>query len=105
MLSSKFTRHVPKPDARLSLTTLLSRAFFARSIRVDLMEQYHSFESAGCSGSVLARICSAFMLVSGLMLSATQVGDVSQATNDGLVRAKSAYSMDETIARLKKDIA
>jgi uncharacterized protein (DUF302 family) len=53
------------------------------------------------------KICSAVMLVSGLMLSttATQAGNAGQVANDGLVKVKSAYPMDETIARLEKDIA
>ena len=56
----------------------------------------------------IRRICSAAMLLFGLVLSATASqagGGVSQAANDGLVRVKSAYSMDETITRLEKDIA
>src|SRR5262245_26712472 len=53
------------------------------------------------------RICSAVMLVSGLMVpaTATQAGGASQAADGGLVRVKSAYSMEETIARLEKNIA
>src|SRR5215471_2749666 len=52
------------------------------------------------------KICSAVALVSGLMLSTTAApaGSPSQAANDGLVKVRSAYSMDETIARLEKDI-
>ena len=55
----------------------------------------------------IRKICSAAILLFGLMLSATtaQAGGVGQADNDGLVRVKSAYSVDETIARLEKDIA
>ncbi len=56
----------------------------------------------------IAKACSAIMLASGLILSsaATQAGSVTQAVGeDGLVRVKSAYPLDETIARLEKDIA
>jgi len=56
----------------------------------------------------ILKICSAVMLASGLILSsaATQAGGVTQAvSDDGLVRVKSAYPLDETIARLQKDIA
>jgi uncharacterized protein (DUF302 family) len=48
------------------------------------------------------RICSAFLLAGALSASAaavTLVGD------DGVVRVKSAYSIGETIERLKQDIA
>lgn len=53
------------------------------------------------------KTCSAVVLVSGLIMStmATQAGSVSQAAADGLVKVRSAYSMDETIARLEKDIS
>jgi len=56
----------------------------------------------------IAKVCSAILLASGLVLSsaATQAGTVTQAVGeDGLVRVKSAYPLDETIARLEKDIA
>lgn len=56
----------------------------------------------------IAKVCSAIMLASGLILSsaATPAGSVTQAVGeDGLVRVKSAYPLDETIARLEKDIA
>jgi len=46
-------------------------------------------------------------LAVGLMLfaAATLPSGASQASHDGLVRVKSAYAMDETVARLEKDIA
>jgi len=56
----------------------------------------------------ILKLCSAVVLASGLVLSAvtTQAGGVNQAaSDDGLVRVKSAYPLDETIARLEKDIA
>jgi uncharacterized protein (DUF302 family) len=56
----------------------------------------------------IRKTCSAVLLASGLMLSAaaTQAGGVSQAApDDGLVRVKSAYPLNETIARLERDIA
>jgi len=56
----------------------------------------------------ILKVCSAVMLASGLILSpaATQAGGVNQAVSaDGLVRVKSAYPLDQTIARLQKDIA
>jgi len=56
----------------------------------------------------IAKVCSAVLLASGLILSSapTQAGSVTQAVGeDGLVRVKSAYPLDETIARLQKDIA
>ena len=56
----------------------------------------------------ILKVCSAVMLASGLVLpsAATQAGGVTQAvSDDGLVRVKSAYPLDETIARLQKDIA
>jgi uncharacterized protein (DUF302 family) len=48
------------------------------------------------------------MLATGLVLSAAAVpaGGVGQVESaDGLVRVKSAYPLDETIARLEQDIA
>ncbi|HUL09926.1 MAG TPA: DUF302 domain-containing protein, partial [Candidatus Acidoferrum sp.] len=56
----------------------------------------------------ILKICSAVLLASGLLLStlAAQAGGVGDAAaDDGLVRVKSAYPLDETIARLEKDIA
>jgi uncharacterized protein (DUF302 family) len=54
----------------------------------------------------IPRICSALMLSIGLILSAVaaQAGGVGQP-DDGLIRVKSAYPLDETIARLQQDIA
>ena len=43
------------------------------------------------------------LLVSALMLSPS--GAARAAVDDGIVRIKSAYSMPETIKRLKKDVA
>jgi uncharacterized protein (DUF302 family) len=60
---------------------------------------------------MLARImtiCAAVLLTTGLLLSTvpTQAGGLGEAVgDDGLVRVKSAYPMNETIARLEKDIA
>ena len=54
------------------------------------------------------KVCSAVIVATGLMLSAaaTQAGALTQTvSDDGLVRVKSAYPHDETIARLRKDIA
>jgi len=54
------------------------------------------------------KVCSAVIVATGLMLSAaaTQAGALTQTvSDDGLVRVKSAYPLDETIARLRKDIA
>ena len=56
----------------------------------------------------ILKVCSAAWLATGLMLSAaaTQAGGLTQTvSDDGLVRVKSAYPLDETIARLRKDIA
>jgi uncharacterized protein (DUF302 family) len=56
----------------------------------------------------ILKVCSAVILATGLMLSAaaTQAGGLTQTvSDDGLVRVKSAYPHDETIARLRKDIA
>ena len=50
------------------------------------------------------RVCSAVMVVSGLMLSSPAV-QADGASSDGLIKVKSAYPMDETVARLEKDIA
>ena len=51
----------------------------------------------------IVKLCSAASLAFALMLSAPSV--TKAADEDGIVRVKSAYSMGETIARLKKDIA
>ena len=51
----------------------------------------------------LAKVCSAATLALALALSAPAA--TRAADEDGIVRVKSAYSMAETIARLKKDIA
>jgi uncharacterized protein (DUF302 family) len=56
----------------------------------------------------IPRVCSAVVLAIGLLLSAVaaQAGGVGQpASDDGLVRVKSAYPLDETIVRLRTDIA
>src|SRR5262245_42979995 len=56
----------------------------------------------------IPKVCTAIMLAIGLLLPATaaQAGGVSQtAAADGLVRVKSAYPLEETLARLQKDIA
>jgi uncharacterized protein (DUF302 family) len=56
----------------------------------------------------ILKVCSAVILATGLMLSAaaTQAGGLTQTvSDDGLVRVKSAYPLDVTIARLRKDIA
>ena len=51
----------------------------------------------------IVKLCSAASLAFALMLSAPSV--TKAADEDGIVRVKSVYSMGETIARLKKDIA
>jgi uncharacterized protein (DUF302 family) len=51
----------------------------------------------------VVKLCSAASLAFALMLSAPSA--TKAADEDGIVRVKSAYSMGETIARLKKDIA
>ncbi len=51
----------------------------------------------------IVKFCSAASLAFALMLSAPSM--TKAADEDGIVRVKSAYSMGETIARLKKDIA
>jgi uncharacterized protein (DUF302 family) len=56
----------------------------------------------------IRKLCSAVLLATGLILSAAsaQAGGVGQAAaDDGLVRVKSDYPLDETIARLEQDIA
>jgi uncharacterized protein (DUF302 family) len=51
----------------------------------------------------IAKVCSAALLALVLALSAPVI--TRAADEDGIVRVKSSYSMVETIARLKKDIA
>jgi uncharacterized protein (DUF302 family) len=51
----------------------------------------------------IAKLCSAASIAFALALFAAPVGKA--ADEDGIVRVKSAYSMAETIARLKQDIA
>jgi len=54
----------------------------------------------------IRKICSAALLAASLLLTATRAGGVGDAaSDDGLVRVKSAYPLDATIARLEKDIA
>jgi uncharacterized protein (DUF302 family) len=58
----------------------------------------------------LGRFASAALVGAALILSACSMQPVSQpmasaAASDGIVRVKSAYAMEETIARLKRDIA
>ena len=48
----------------------------------------------------LIELCSAFLFASVLSASSPVL-----AGNDGIVSAKSAYSIGETVERLKKDIA
>src|SRR5215510_9617872 len=50
----------------------------------------------------LIQLCSAALFLCALTASSPAP---TLAANDGIVRVKSAYPMDETIARLKKDIA
>ncbi len=51
----------------------------------------------------IAKLCSAAALV--FVLAVSVPGSTKAAEEDGIVRVKSAYSMGETIARLKQDIA
>jgi uncharacterized protein (DUF302 family) len=51
----------------------------------------------------ITRLCTAAMLASFLALSSSAPARSDEM--DGIVRVKSAYPMDETIARLKKDVA
>lgn len=51
---------------------------------------------------VLRLFCSALLLAAGLAMSPF---GAAQAAEDGIVKFKSAYSMPETIKRLKKDVA
>lgn len=53
---------------------------------------------------MMTRICSAAALSLMLALVALPFG-VAKAADDGIVRAKSAYGMTETVDRLKQDIA
>jgi uncharacterized protein (DUF302 family) len=48
----------------------------------------------------LIRLCAAFLFASALTASS-----LTSASDDGIVRVKSAYPIGETIERLKKDIA
>ena len=56
----------------------------------------------------ITKLCSAAFLAVGLIVSASAVTQAESATpsvgKNGIVMVKSAYAMDETIARLKKDI-
>ena len=51
----------------------------------------------------MRNICSVTLLAFALMLSPS--GAARAASDDGIVRIKSAYSMPETIKRIKKDVA
>ncbi len=51
----------------------------------------------------IVKLCSAVFLASTLALSSAAFAQ--SASDDGVVKVKSAYPLDETIARLKKDIA
>jgi len=56
----------------------------------------------------LARVGSAAAVAVGLLLSACAAegqGEAMRASGDGIVRVRSAYAMDETVARLKQDVA
>src|SRR6266542_1075518 len=50
----------------------------------------------------IAKLCSTGALV--FVLAVSVPGSTKAAEEDGIVRVKSAYSMGETIARLKQDI-
>jgi uncharacterized protein (DUF302 family) len=52
---------------------------------------------------VLRRICAALLVAGALALS--PLGAAQATEDDGIVKFKSAYSMPETINRMKKDIA
>jgi len=87
-------------SARRAVSSFLS-PLLARFRGSGCQEEEHMFTR-------FLKICSAALLATGLVLSATptQAGGVGQAAAaDGLVRVKSAYPLDETIARLRKDIA
>ena len=51
----------------------------------------------------LAKICSTALLASGLSLSLPAATKAD--AEDGIIRVRSAYPINETVARLKKDIA
>jgi uncharacterized protein (DUF302 family) len=51
----------------------------------------------------IVQLLSAALLAAGLVASLPAAAEASGA--DGIVRVKSAYPLDETVARLKKDIA
>ena len=54
----------------------------------------------------LVGFCSAALLVIAFAVSPSSAHRTKQpAVQDGIVKVRSAYGMDETIARLKKDIA
>jgi len=53
----------------------------------------------------LANTCSAASILFVLALAMPTGGPAKAAEEDGIVRVKSAYSLSETIARLKQDIA
>jgi uncharacterized protein (DUF302 family) len=59
--------------------------------------------------SRLLLLCSTLVLCLGVLVSATLAPGTARAdvslSGDGIVRVKSAYGFDETIARLKQDIA
>jgi uncharacterized protein (DUF302 family) len=59
--------------------------------------------------SQLARLCSTAVLAAALTFSASGIATAQNAVQpvaeSGIVRVKSAYSMNETIARLKADVA
>jgi uncharacterized protein (DUF302 family) len=59
--------------------------------------------------SLFARLCSTAVLAAALTLSAsgtaTAQNAVQTVADSGIVRVRSAYPMDETIARLKADVA
>jgi len=52
---------------------------------------------------MLIRLISSAMLIAGALLFSP--AGPAQATDDGIVRVKSAYDMPETLKRLKKDVA
>jgi uncharacterized protein (DUF302 family) len=59
--------------------------------------------------SSLARFCSVAVVAAGLAFASTVAVNAQSArptlTGDGIVRVKSAYPVDETITRIKQDIA
>jgi Domain of unknown function DUF302 len=54
------------------------------------------------SSMLIRLICSALLVAGAFLFSPT---GTAQATDDGIVRVKSAYDMPETLKRLKKDVA